>query len=186
MSLKIAVVVGHNKDAPGAGPGPGNYKSEYTFNRQVAAQMKEWNAGYGLEIEVFERKAGLSYSREIDEVYGRVDAWKARASIELHFNAATPAATGTETLCSSSRNSQNLAQVVQAAMLEHLDLRDRGVKPKKATDRGGRSLYAGRAPAILVEPFFCSNADDRRAATKLGVEGFARMYLGGLAKYVPR
>lgn len=75
------------------------------------------------------------------------------------------------------------AQALQDAMLAALGRRDRGIKILGRTDRGGRSLHAGRAPAVLVEPFFGSSTGDCRAADALGITGMAQMYLAGLHRY---
>jgi N-acetylmuramoyl-L-alanine amidase len=66
-------------------------------------------------------------------------------------------ATGTETLTSGSVGSVAFAELVQEEILDALGLRDRGLKYVTKEGRGGRSLFAGRAPAILVEPFFGSS-----------------------------
>ncbi|MEP2184175.1 hypothetical protein, partial [Roseibium sp.] len=42
--------------------------------------------------------------------------------------------------------------------------KDRGVRFVGKGDRGGRSLWAGRAPAILTEPYFGSNKVECEAA----------------------
>ena len=181
--MKLAVVVGHNSQAEGAwGVAPlGN--SEFDWNSEVAKQMQRLGGDYGLEVRPFYREGGVGYSTEIDRVYRQVNDWGADASMELHFNSYRYTSTGTETLSSGSKKSMALAEAVQASMLKHLGLKDRGVKVKKRTDRGGRSLFAGRAPAILVEPFFGSNRSDCEAANRLGVVGFAKMYLEGARDY---
>ena len=53
-----------------------------------------------------------------------------------------------------------LAALVQAAIVGVLGLPDRGVKTRQPDDRGGASLHSGRAPAILIEPYFASNERD--------------------------
>jgi hypothetical protein len=67
-------------------------------------------------------------------------------------------ASGTETLTSGTALSLRLAESVQREMVLALGLRDRGIKTRAADERGGGSLYSGRAPAILVEPFFGSSS----------------------------
>ena len=87
--------------------------------------------------------------------------------MELHFNAAGPSATGSETLYVTSV-SRPLAEAVQDATVSVLGLRDRGVKtPQEASGgRGARNLsQMGAKPSILTEPFFGSNAGDAQAAT---------------------
>lgn len=148
---KIALVVGHNEKAKGA------YSrhlrmSEFPFWAAVASLLKD------KDIKVFKRQAGASYWRQIDQVYKEVDEWGADASVELHFNSASPSAQGAEVLSSGSSGSLKIARVFQDIFQRHW--KHRGVKVRKKRDRGGRSLHAGRCPAILIEPFFGSNAKD--------------------------
>jgi len=190
--MKIAIVVGHNAKAPGAyAPAPIDL-SEFDFNNQIADEMLRlsrdnlfnlFKGGQRLELFKVNRAPHTSYSAEIDAAYDRVDAQDADASIELHFNAATPSASGTETLSSGSAKSLSLARYVQDAMVKALHRPDRGIKVLGPADRGGRSLHSARATAILVEPFFSTNSVDLAAAQRVGVAGFAKMYMEGLLAY---
>jgi hypothetical protein len=98
---------------------------------------------------------------------------------ELHFNAFSATSTGTETLF-ATETGREVAAKVQAAMVSALGLRDRGLV-HRSTGRGADSLLSGKAPAVLVEPYFGSNpkdcvvADAKRAS--LAFELFAA--LGG-------
>lgn len=180
--MKAAIVVGHNSEAKGARGKSPIGEHEFTYNDRIADQMVRLARG-PLTAKKFHRQKSSSYSREIDAVYAEVDEYGADVSVELHFNAASATATGTETLSSGSSGSLALAKSVQDSMLATLGLRDRGVKILGKGDRGGRSLHAGRPPAILVEPFFGSNSGDCRKAGNLGEAGMAEMYLRGLRAY---
>jgi N-acetylmuramoyl-L-alanine amidase len=180
--MKVAIVVGHNSAAKGARALAPISEHEFTYYNRIADEMVRLARG-GLTAKRFNRVKTTGYSREIDTVYAQVDDYGADISIELHFNAASPAATGTETLSSGSSRSLKLAKAMQDAMLPALGLRDRGVKIVAKTERGGRSLHAGRPPAVLVEPFFGSNTGDCRAAAKLGETGMAKMWLAGVRAY---
>lgn len=180
--MKLAVVVGHNRSSPGAWAVSPISRSEYDFNTDVAEVMSELDHKYGLDVRVFWRQPVGSYSTEIARVYGAVDNWGADASMELHFNAFTSSSTGTETLYSGSSYSKRFATAVQKQMVDTLGLRDRGLKHEPG-GRGWKSLIAGKAPAILTEPFFGSNPNDCQAAARLGVVGFAKMYLEGAKHY---
>jgi N-acetylmuramoyl-L-alanine amidase len=57
-----------------------------------------------------------------------------------------------------------LALSVHRQMLKVMESRDRGVEVRKRNDRGGRSLWQGKAPAIMTEPFFGSNPEEWRRA----------------------
>jgi len=128
------------------------------------------------------RTAHGTYSAEIDAAYDQVDDLGADASIELHFNAASPAATGTETLSSGSAKSLAMAGALQKAMLKYLQRPDRGLKVLGSSDRGGRSLHAARR-----RPFWLSRSSPRTPWTSSPptglVSGFAKMYLEGLIEF---
>lgn len=157
---RIAIVVGHNKTAQGA-KRKTDRQTEFEFNTRLADLIQK-SAPRGVDVEVFHREylGKGQYKAEIRNCYADVDRWGADCSIELHFNGAGPGASGTETLSSGSSGSVKLAQSVQAAMLNVLGLRNRGIKYPGQNGRGGYSLFAGACPAILIEPFFGSNQHD--------------------------
>jgi len=190
--MKVAIVVGHNEGATGADAIPPVSMSEFAFNSMVAnLVMRSATRGHGIrgaEVKVFFRKASGSYHWEIDTVYAEVNRWtkgeRHACSLELHFNSARYDVQGTETLCSHSSGSKQLANCMQEAMVEGLGFRNRGVKPTNKSERGGRSLYAGRPPAVLLEPFFGSNREScQRIMAIDGPHGLAAIYLKGLAAY---
>ncbi|NVK56645.1 MAG: N-acetylmuramoyl-L-alanine amidase [Alteromonadaceae bacterium] len=157
MDKKLAIVIGHNAAAQGAVRRIDGI-SEFAWNGALADLIEEVG---GDRVRIFRREKARSYSAEIDAVYAAVDQWGADASIELHFNsAASPLATGTKTLSSGSAGSRALALACHVGMIHALGLRDRGVEVRGRADRGGRSLFAGRAPAVLIEPYFGSNDGD--------------------------
>jgi len=180
--MKIAIVVGHNSKAQGANSKAPLSISEFKYCNKIADKMVALATG-PLRAKKFNRVKTTGYSREIDTVYALVDDYAPDISIELHFNSAGPSASGTETLSSGSTASLALANSVQASMLEALGLSNRGIKVKSRSERGGRSLHAGRAPAILIEPFFGSSTKDCKAADKIGIEGMAKMLLDGVKAY---
>lgn len=180
--MKLAIVVGHNSQAQGAVRGDTG-ETEYVWNSRLAQIMERLAPEFGIDLRVFRRVAGGGYRTEIRRVYGEVDQWGADASIELHFNGSSdPRATGIETLSSGTALSLRLAQAVQDEMIIALGLRDRGVKTVGGSDRGGASLIAGAAPAILVEPFFGSSPKGQAASDEgREQEALARAYLKGAA-----
>lgn len=161
--MKLAIVVGHNSASQGA-VRKDTGESEFVWNGRLARRMERLADDYGVDVRVFHRTPGGGYRNEIARVYDEVDAWRADGSVELHFNgAASEAATGTETLTSGTALSMRLAESVQREMVIALGLRDRGIRTRARQDRGGGSLHAGRAPAILIEPFFGSSPEGNRA-----------------------
>lgn len=161
--LKLAIVVGHNARAQGA-VRPDTGETEWVWNSGLARLIEKLSGEFpGIRVRSFFREYCGSTTREIRAVYAETDAWGADATCELHFNSHhNPTATGTETLTSGSPASVRFAEAMQDRMLEAHDLKDRGEKVVRQ-GRGGQSLIAGRAPAILIEPFFGSSPRDQAA-----------------------
>lgn len=162
--MTIALVIGHNARAPGA-IRVTDRVAEYPWNTRLAAAIVAHDPDL---YRIVRRTAGPN---EIARAYAEVDRLGVAASVELHFNsAANPAATGTETLTSGTAGSMRLATTMQHHMVRALGLRDRGLKAIGRNGRGGASLWTGRPPAVLIEPYFgsnrgdCARADERFAA----------------------
>lgn len=180
-AIKLAIVVGHNERQQGA-VRQDTGESEYSWNTRLAAFIVELSRDFPqLAVKVFHRKYMGSYRRELTEVYGRVDAWGADYSVELHFNSHTTAsATGTEVLSSGSKGSLRLCHALQDEMLDALGLKDRGTKVVR-TGRGSLSLIVGRAAAALLEPFFASSPLGLAATdTEEEMRNLARAVLRGV------
>ncbi len=154
--MKIAIVVGHNAKAQGA-VRKTDGRTEYDWNSELASLI----ALHGKEVRVFNRVPVGGYSAEIDRVYAETDRWGADVTVELHFNSvANPTASGCLMLSSGTSGSMALAEELQARCVAVLENRDRGIRALKRSDRGGRSLWQGRAPAVMIEPYFGSNTND--------------------------
>ena len=161
--MKLAIVVGHNAQQQGA-VRPDTGETEFSWNSGLAEMIQqEARKHLGVDVKVFKRTAGGGYRREIERVYAQVDKWGADYSCELHFNShVDPSATGSEVLTSGSRASVKFAHALQEEFIDLLNLKDRGVKVRNK-GRGGFSLIAGKAPAVLIEPFFGSSRRGQQA-----------------------
>jgi N-acetylmuramoyl-L-alanine amidase len=103
--------------------------------------------------------SGGGYAAEIDRVYAQVDAWGAACSVELHFNGSeNPATKGCLTLTSGTTKSLALAKQIHSRLVRVMGGEDDGIRTIGRHDRGGRSLWQGKAPAIMTEEYFGSNA----------------------------
>lgn len=154
---KIAIVVGHNSKAQGA-LRVLDGRTEFDWNSELAELIKDHAPKH---VKVFHRQLGGGYSAEIDRVYNACDQWGADVTIELHFNSsANTSVSGGETLSSGTKGSMLLAKLVRAGARNVLGNEARGVKVRKRHDRGGRSLWQGKAPAVITEPYFGSNASE--------------------------
>lgn len=159
-SGRVALVVGHNPKAQGAIRAT-DRRTEYDWCGALAERIAALDPA---RYVIVRRTAGPN---EIKRAYAEVERVGVRASVELHFNsAASAAATGTETLISGSAKSRSLGTLVQAAMVEALYLRDRGLKQPGPKDGGYTALRAASPPAVLIEPYFGSNRSDCAAADR--------------------
>ena len=154
--MKIAIVVGHNETGQGA-KRVTDGRSEFDWNGELAQTLARMSP----VVKVFHRiyHGPRSYTAEVRECYSRVNAWGADVSLELHFNGGPASATGTETLYATNAG-KALAERVHGPIVAALGLRDRGLKKLTATDNGYGALMAGRAPAVILEPYFGSNRGD--------------------------
>lgn len=170
MTFKLGIVVGH-ADAAGGAVGL-DLPREYDYNKAVAADMlafaqSEFGQAGGqdaLEVRVFFRD-GIGVSGAYNQVNNWVGADAPRAAtVELHYNAATPTASGTETLSSGSAGSVALSEKVHSGLCSLLGRlgQSRGIKVRNRTnkERGWLSLVSGMPPAIITEPAFGSNVSD--------------------------
>ena len=157
---RIALVVGHNLERQGSKNTLG--QTEYTFNSWVAYEMM--NLYKDSPMSVFFRLTGLPFNKEIRSVYSQVDEWGADISIELHFNSFhIPEVKGTEVLSSGSEKSMQLAECFMDEIFKQYRTTAqeyRGVKIPTKKEAGWKNLHVGKAPAIILEPFFGSNKED--------------------------
>lgn len=181
QAAKIAVVVGHNLVNTGFFS-KWLAVDEFAFNSQVAAALERSSAA-DFSFRVFFRKNMGSYSREIDDVYRRVNEWGPAMALELHFNAASGSASYACALVSqTSKTAAALGNAILAELCEATGFRNSGLKEVAASDRGGRSLYAGKCPTVLLEPFFGDNRGQCETIAKMGPEGLAEIYRKGLLR----
>ena len=177
MAKKIAIVIGHNSRAQGA-VRVTDGRTEFDWNGELAELIRSHDPA---AIKIFRRERGGGYSAEIDRVYAAVDAWGANCSIELHFNGSVnPRANGGLTLSSGTKGSMALARAVQKHSVAALGVADRGVQIRKRHERGGRSLWQGKAPAIMTEPYFGSNAHECQRAQQHMDELAEAVYRGAI------
>lgn len=168
ISATLAIVIGHEKSAPGADFALGG--SEYQYNSDIAQKVKEYAARKypALRVELIYRD-GIG----ISGAYHKAAAFKPDACLELHFNAFNGQAQGSETLCSVDPLDRQYAAAVHSKICDAFSRagQSRGVKPISRSARGGQSVYSLPGSAnCLVEPFFGDNpaeakiADERRIA----------------------
>ena len=156
-STKVAIVVGHSKDRQGAA-NPDTGMAEYTFNYKVAQDIvSRLNNDESHSVE------GVVVLREttLRELPGKVNATGAVLCLSLHCNAFNRTARGCETLYyHTSKGGLAFAKTVQHELMELLNTKDRGIKPKSSEDRGGYMLRETNMPCVIAEPFFIDEDQD--------------------------
>ena len=163
--MKLGLVIGHERRAPGATMAQPYGISEYKYNTGIARLAVDHAERYHPDVDVHvitRDQIGVAGA------YAQALAKHCDCVIELHFNAANGKAAGTETLCSGEPIDMAFAQVVQdkvEAVFGRIDggRGDRGLK--KNPPRGGASVNGFKGKAnCLVEPFFGDNPAEAELA----------------------
>lgn len=160
---KLALVVGHTRLHQGAEAVEPIDRFEYTWNKELAEKIKLACGLRNIACGVFYRD-GVG----IEGAYKQVLSWNPSRCIELHFNSYTSPVEGTETLYGIEDLSEGWARTVQEGMVKTFSrtgASDRGVKLRKAGQRGHKSLtQLVNIPNCLVEPFFGNSTQDSALA----------------------
>ena len=158
----IGICVGHSRKGDEGAYSSGEYVvSEWDFNRDLARRI-----GHVLDVDykIYDNYEFSTYSSAIRNVARKMKCDGVKAAIELHVNAASPAATGHEWLYwHSSKGGLKLATVLKDEMDKaYPDLASRGVKPRQSRQRGSAFLRETHCYAVIGEPFFGTNVEEWR------------------------
>lgn len=155
---KVAIVVGHAKNNPGAFSKW--LKPEWEYNLKVAEELKKNNSSL-YSIFCHEGYDGGYYAME-KRTANKINAETFDLVLELHYNSASPMAHGTE-CCYwfASKKGKEYAQNISSQISRYFYTTNRGIKALyNKNDRGYWFTYLMKAPAVIVEPFFGSNEFD--------------------------
>lgn len=185
MAIKIVVDAGHNPQGVNAGA-EGNGLREQDIVYEVAqqlAQLLRANGNFDVRLtrNTPTEVLGTSNATSLQQRVQIANSWPADYFISIHANASTnPEANGTEVYTYRNTGAAHeLAQEIQEAIVEEMDMRDLGVKTNPA-------LYVLRRtsmPAVLVELGFITNAADARKMSQ-NPESFARAIYNGILDYL--
>jgi N-acetylmuramoyl-L-alanine amidase len=185
MAIKIVVDAGHNPQGVNAGA-EGNGLREQDIVYEVAqqlAQLLRANGNFDVRLtrNTPTEVLGTSNATSLQQRVQIANSWPADYFISIHANASTnPEANGTEVYTYRNTGAAyELAQEIQEAIVEEMDMRDLGVKTNP-------SLYVLRRtamPAVLVELGFITNAADAQKMSQ-DPEGFARAIYNGILDYL--
>ena len=190
----IAISAGHTK---GTGALAVDGTQEYDYNSELADLTQVALEGLGHTCHILHREPSLSYGMAMSKLADEMKSLGAVASLELHFNAASPSAHGAEFLhWFGSTNGNRLARCIAdqfAHALPYITMRgDRGVRSlwyhnynesKAYSGRGGGYVYKTPCPAVICEPFFGSNNGDLQYC-KAEIHKIAQAYALGLNEFL--
>jgi len=147
--MKVCLSVGHSPEEQGAINQTFNI-TEYSFNNELAYLVAKQLHKLGHEVDLVRRKA-------LKDLPKLINSTGADVAVELHCNAFNKITSGTEVLhFDGSTEGAKLAQHIQDALVDTLDLRDRGIKPSE------RELILRKTsmPCVITEAFFIDNDVD--------------------------
>ena len=133
----------------------------YVFEAAVARQIGEKVAKYlqeaGCEVELLQSNNLCGEDPSTPNITKAANDWGADIFISLHCNAFNQQARGTECLVFAKGSyAEDLADAIQAQIVNSLDTVDRGVK-----ERPDLAVLKHTAmPAVLVEMAFIDNEED--------------------------
>ena len=165
--MKIAITIGHSMLKNGCYTSADGTKyggcNEYIwckrFSKQLQVALKK--KGHKVKRVICPEKKFTSSSEEKPYKLNIVNSGNYDLVIELHLNASTPNAEGTEVLYKSNTG-KKYAKEIQKQL--STVFKDRGVKQRNDL----YILNGTKAPSILIETFFCTSKSDYKKAKGLG------------------
>lgn len=150
--MKIFINAGHGGSDSGAVSK--NRMKEKDITRDNASYLAQMLIMAGYDVEFFQQKESVNEVVEVEKNSNSA------LFISLHCNSVTNNnANGTEVLYyPTSKVGKALAQIVSDSISEYMGLKNRGAKPRSDL----RVLSGTKAPAILIELAFLSNADEEK------------------------
>lgn len=154
---KIGLIIGHSETEQGCI----NRKhsiTEYVFNKELVSLVSTYISRCHSEPIIFHRTVSLT------ELIQQVNKHDLALVVSFHCNAFNKEISGTEVLYYKySSGAKALAVKLQKALVQCLELRDRGIKPV-TLERGAYLLKSVKPIACLIEPFFLDNDKDYEKA----------------------
>ena len=178
--MKIYVCTGHANygnmisSADGSSVGGCN---EYNYNRDLLPYIKKWCEKAGVECYTDTPEIGRLHSLEdeINYYISHANAKNFDLVVQLHLNAYDEKAKGCEVWYYPS---SSMGMKYANGVCNRLGLvwRKRGIKESETL----YWLRKTKSPSILIESFFCDNANDYLTAVKLGLDEHAKLIVEGI------
>jgi N-acetylmuramoyl-L-alanine amidase len=172
----IFLSAGHHLADPGAS-GNGYIERDLAIELRdlIASELRLLGASFILDKDV----------ETLAEYLQRIQTGSGSVVFEVHWNAATPSATGTEMFIPDGRripDCRPMAQEIASFYASAMRIKSRGVKTASQSNRGKLGIMAESGIVVLAEVCFISNRDDMaayQAAKNLIANGTAKI----LVKY---
>lgn len=173
-AMKVFLSVGHSILKSGACTSASGEVQEYAYCKALAPYVKKYleQAGASVDLVICPAYQFSKASDERDYKISRENAGNYDVACELHLNCFNGAARGTETYYKTSRG-KVYADRVNAKLATLFP--DRGVKTKNLY-----MLNQTKAPAILIEVFFCDSKADYLTAKNEGYDTVGRLIAEGI------
>lgn len=153
--MKINVHAGHNPDGMIASGAVGIVK-ESTEARKIKGEVIKQFKALGHTVYDCTVDNGTSQSDVLNKIVAKCNAHDVDLDVSIHLNAGSASANGTEVLLYSASDFKVKTANAILGNFEKLGYKSRGIKYR--TDL--YFLKKSNAPAMLIECFFCTNADD--------------------------
>ena len=179
--MKIFIDAGHNYNGADTGAqGNGLKEQEITF--LIAKRLKVLLEADGHSVKMSRNNltdnVGSTVSESINSRAKMSNDWGADLFVSIHCNAYDGRAKGTETLVySMASKAVATAKRVQKALIDKLEMGDRGVKERPNLG----VLRLTNAPALLVETAFIDNPSDSQKLSYRSEE-FAEAIFEGITE----
>lgn len=153
--MKINIHAGHNPDGKTASGAVGIVK-ESTEARKIKEEVIKQLKALGHTVYDCTVDNGTSQSDVLNKIVAKCNAHDVDLDVSIHLNAGSASANGTEVLLYSASDFKVKTANAILGNFEKLGYKSRGIKYR--TDL--YFLRKVKAPAMLIECFFCTNADD--------------------------
>ena len=180
----IAICIGHSRKIgsryDGGAYSPHLGINERDFNLKVATKLSAKLTCRGIPSKIFDHYEGRGYGSAMADVAAQVKKAGCTVAVELHFNSATPSATGHEWFHHpKSTKGKRIAEKFEAVFRRLFpSLKARGCQPRTIRQNGGKFLDYTHCPAIILEPFFGSNESD---CDSINIDTLAEAYANALS-----
>lgn len=163
----LHIEAGHQADGKDGGAAANGYvesKLAKELRDKIVDEILKRPNGAGIPIMTDDDKDTL---REVIQAYNKIGD-EDTITLSIHFNAATPKATGTEVFVPKRHTTQewDLADRVVKATREVLGIRSRGVKDPSASQHADLYISKIYGVNILWEVCFITNTDDMDSYVK--------------------